>query len=72
MGKRFIKYYLMIGMFCIILSIFFDDTPKFLLIGAGLGFFLTALLAKLEKEDKVDEQPDENTNEKDKKSLGHK
>ena len=36
----------------------FHGTPSSLMIGAGLGFFLTAVLAKFEKEDKVDEHPD--------------
>lgn len=67
MGKKFIKHYIIIGVLCIIGSFFFEGTPKLLMIGAGLGFFLTAILAKFEKEDKVDEHPDKTKNEEDKK-----
>ena len=37
------------------------------MIGAGLGFFLTAVLAKFEKEDKVDEHPDKLKDKNEKK-----
>lgn len=67
MGKKFIKHYIIIGVLCIIGSFFFEGTPKSLMIGAGLGFFLTAILAIFEKEDKVDEHPDKAKSEEDKK-----
>ncbi len=67
LGKKFVKYYIIIGILCIIGSFFFEGTPQSLMIGAGLGFFLTAILAKFEKEDKVDEHPEKTKNEQDKK-----
>nr|WP_263312745.1 hypothetical protein [Mammaliicoccus sp. Marseille-Q6498] len=67
MGKRFIKHYIIIGILCIIASFFFEGTPKALMIGAALGFFLTAVIAKFEKEDKVDEHPDKTKQDQNKK-----
>ncbi|WP_415364321.1 hypothetical protein L1F34_000877 [Mammaliicoccus lentus] len=67
MGKKFIKHYIIIGIICIVASFFFNGTPSSLMIGAGLGFFLTALIAKFEKEDKVDEHPDKVKQNQDKK-----
>lgn len=51
-------------MLCLIASFLFAGTPKLLMIGAGLGFFLTAVIAKFEKEDKIDNHPDEQKDEK--------
>ncbi|WP_436877566.1 hypothetical protein [Mammaliicoccus sciuri] len=67
MGKKFIKHYIIIGIICIVASFFFQGTPSSLMIGAGLGFFLTAVLAKFEKEDKVDEHPDKLKDKNEKK-----
>lgn len=66
MGKKFIKHYIIIGIICIVASFFFEGTPKSLMIGAGLGFFLTAIMARFEKEDKIDDHPDKEKH-KDKK-----